>query len=90
MAMDNVRFDTEKLRCAAIRRELLRGEVAKAAGVCTPTGCAAFAGRRLGIRAARRIARALQMRLADLIVDEHASTNDERNASGMNTHGNQG
>lgn len=62
-----VRIDTAALSAALIRRAMLRGELARRAGLSAATVSAAFAGRALSLRSARQIASALGMKLAALI-----------------------
>ncbi|MBN2562321.1 MAG: hypothetical protein JXQ75_15460 [Phycisphaerae bacterium] len=70
MPMDTLVFNTRKLARMTARLGLLRGEIAKKAGLSHVPVCSAFRGRPIGVRAARSIAGALGIPLADLLADE--------------------
>ncbi|MFO0972384.1 MAG: helix-turn-helix transcriptional regulator [Phycisphaerae bacterium] len=61
-------FDPRVLSTRIAIRGLLRSELAARAGISISAVSAAFAGRRIGVRVARQIAKALRCRLGDLIV----------------------
>ena len=66
-------FNPEVLSRKTALAGLLRGELAQKAGLCSLTITRAFAGKTLGVRAARQIAKALGCGVADLVTDESAA-----------------
>lgn len=70
MPCDTLVFDAEKLSRTTALRGLLKGELAKEAGLSAGPIAAAFSGRRIGIRSARNIAKVLGASLTELVVSD--------------------
>ena len=66
-------IDRKKLSLKTARAGLLRGELAKLAGLSSAPIADAFAGRPIGVKAARKIAKALGVDLAKLLAAESES-----------------
>lgn len=69
---DFIRCDVIKMGRMTALAGLLRGELAERAGVSRATVSEAFSGRPIGVRAARAIAKALGVSIADLAASEQA------------------
>ena len=76
MARDTLKLDGEKLGRIAARNGLLRGEVARRAGVSAPTQANAFSGRPVSVSTALKIAEAVRVPLRKLLADDDAMTRE--------------
>lgn len=67
---DSVQFDPSKLSRRTALRGLLRGELRRMAKLSPSPVANAFAGRSVGIRVARAIAKALDCEITELVAAE--------------------
>lgn len=80
MAQDNLVLDGPKLGRFAARRGLLRGDVARLAGVSSATQANAFSGRPVSVSTALKIAKAVRVPLRKLLADDDAMTREPASA----------
>lgn len=73
-SLESVRFDVAVLSRRVAILGLLRGEFGEKAGLSSQPIADAFAGRPVGVRAARAIAGALGCKLSEIVAAEPAET----------------
>jgi len=65
-----LKLDPQQLSRLSTRKGMLRGELATAAGVSTQSVSDCFAGRPIGVRVARQVAKALGVAISDIAAND--------------------
>lgn len=80
--MENFGYDIEKIKRVAMERGWTRSKLAHFAGVTSPTVCTLFRGERVTETTIAKVADALGLELAKLVVSKRQATGNREQATG--------